>query len=231
MTSQHWLIIANGEPLKKADTKTLAKGKRVIALDGAFNTCIEYGIVPDICIGDFDSIDETKIDKAKEHHTTEFIHITSQDSTDLEKGLNYAYKHGAQHVTICHATGWRLDHSLYNLRLLKRFHGTFKSLMMITKLEKIFFIKDQSIQLSGAIDDAVALLSFPKAVVTSSGLTYDMNQYELKHGISESTSNSLAQQQASIRVEGEALLLISQAVAATICNLSPSKKPAKSKEI
>lgn len=208
MTGENWLIIANGEPLSESKTRALAKNKLVIALDGALSVCLNYEIIPTLCIGDFDSVDKKIVSFAKADPTIEFIHNPCQNSTDLEKALNYLVELHPETITICHATGWRLDHSLYNLRLLKRFHEQFKQLSLITEYEKVYFVKNQTLELHGAIDAPVALLSFPNARITSSGLKYDMVHYELKYGISESTSNSLATKHARIEVIGEALLLI-----------------------
>ena len=209
MKNKHWLIIADGEPLPKETTKNLAASKKIIALDGALKVCLDYDIIPAICMGDFDSIDDDLMAYAKENYSIEFIKNTCQNSTDLEKALIYLETIKSESITICHATGWRLDHSLYNLRLLQRFHQKFNSLVLMTQLEKVYFIKDQTITLSGSKNDALALLSFPEARITSSGLKYDMNNFQLKHGVSESTSNALENETAIIDVQGEVLLLIS----------------------
>jgi len=209
MNHKAWLIIANGEPLADHITKGFSANRHLIALDGALKQCLASGIVPNICIGDFDSLDPAIIDKSRSEYDIQFIRNPCQNSTDLEKALNYLHTIAADDILICHATGWRLDHTLYNLRLLKRFHQKFKSISLITENEKTFFIKNQNIKLSGPKNEAVALLSFPKAIINSKGLKYDMEDYLLDHGFSESTSNALEKGVAYINIQGEVLLILS----------------------
>ena len=212
MQRTQWLIIANGDPLEKDKIKALTENKSIIALDGALTQCLECDIIPDIVIGDFDSLDIDLVETFKDHHHITFIKNNCQNTTDLDKALSYLFKINAEDITIAHATGRRLDHSLYNLRLLKKFHETFKYLKVITSREKAYFLKDQNCKLSGPINQAVALLSFPKAIINSVGLKYDMQDYELNFSFNESTSNSLGKTIASIEVQGEALLLISHEI-------------------
>lgn len=215
MKQKNWLIIADGEPLSKAKTQRLAKNKSVIALDGALKVCLDYEILPDLVMGDFDALSEDFIKEVKTKYNIPFERTPCQNSTDLEKALHYLYDHHAKNICICHATGRRLDHTLYNLRLLKRFHNKFTSLEIITEIEKIYFIKDTEIILQGEKDDPVAILGFPEAKITSRGLTYDMQTYELKLGHNESTSNKLKNDSATLQVFGDALLLISHNISLT----------------
>ena len=203
-----WLIIANGETLIREKARQLAEGKNVLALDGAAMQCLAYEIEPDLVIGDFDSLTQSDIAILKNKNNIELRHDACQNSTDLEKALKYLEALQPTSVTICHATGYRLDHSLYNLRLLKRFHGRLNKLSLITNHERVHFIRNEKICLRGQPNQYVAVLSFTCATLNSAGLKYDMHDYEIKHGEHESACNSLAKSQAVIKIDGEALVLV-----------------------
>ena len=69
-------------------------------------------------IGDLDSITSAT---RSYFQTARFIHITRQDSTDLEKALSFARSNGVARVTILGATGKRIDFTLGNLSVLWRY--------------------------------------------------------------------------------------------------------------
>jgi len=197
-----WLIIAHGEPVEKKQLLTLAENKSIMVLDGAFTSALLEDIQPDIVLGDFDSI-HAKTDSIL------FIHTPNPDATDLEKGLHHLMQYEVDSISITNATGWRLDHTLYNLRLLKRFHTAFKSMVLWTLLEKIFYIENQTLTLHAEKPEPFALLSFPEAVVSSTGLQHNMKDLTLKMGQQESVSNTIVSETAQIEVKGGALLLLS----------------------
>ncbi len=57
-----------------------------ICADGAATVCAEYKLVPDLIMGDFDSISP----KIKTHFSDcRFIHLPDQETTDGEKVIQY----------------------------------------------------------------------------------------------------------------------------------------------
>lgn len=210
-TKKNWLIIANGEKVSKKQLHNFAQDKKILALDGAILSCLKKDIVPDIVLGDFDSLSFKQIHHWKKEYSIEFIHTPDQNATDLKKALNYLIPLSPHSVIICQATGLRLDHSLYNLRLLKSNYHLFNNIALYTAREKVFFIHNQHFHLTATKPQPMALLGFPKALITSKGLKYNMEKWPLEFGLQESTSNYLIAPTADIIVEGDALLIISHA--------------------
>lgn len=214
VVSQDWLIIANGAPLEWSQLINLAHNKLVLVLDGAINAsysqfleCLKIRLV----LGDFDSIDKTILQALKDQKHIRLIHTPDQNATDLEKGIRHLLSLAASSITICQATGYRLDHTLYNLRLLKRFALQREKIRLVTETEVSVFLKDESVSLTVEGEQPVALLAFPAGEVTSNGLKYDMTNFPLIFAKQESTSNTIVAQHAEIEVKGEALLIINHA--------------------
>lgn len=117
--SKKILVVANGEPPSAKLLRSLIKKhSRLVAVDGALNTCIKHGFEPDLLIGDFDSIPPSYLQKFS--HIPQ-IHTPSQQKSDLEKTLEYLFLNGAQNITVLGAVGKRLDHTLTNICLLCRY--------------------------------------------------------------------------------------------------------------
>src|SRR3989338_1045232 len=206
-----WLIIADGESLIKSAVQKIAQDKSIIVLDGALSQVLDYKITPLILIGDFDSIDLALLETIKKNKRITVIHDTNQNTTDLEKALNYLCDKQPNSVSICHATGKRLDHTLYNLRLLKRFHNQLNQLKIITALETIYFFSDSIVYLSAQTKEPLALLAFPKATIHSTNLEYELTHVTLEFSVKESISNTILPGTAIITLQGDALLMISHA--------------------
>ena len=204
--SAHWLLIANSIPLSNTKLLTLAKNKRVLVLDGAYTHAKHTTLTIDVLSGDFDSISSEDLTHAKATKTT-VIHTPNQNQTDLEKGIAYLDSLNAQSITICAATDGRLQHTLFNLRLLKRCHRNNRPLILYTETEMIRYAEDTEISIQGCIGDSFGILGFPHAVITTQGLQYEVENYLLDFANSSSVSNTLVCEQAFIKIKGHALVI------------------------
>jgi len=74
--------------------------------------------MPDVVIGDFDSL-AGRILEGRDG--PRFLQVADQYTTDSEKALLYLADEGFTEVVLMGATGWRLDHTLFNVHLLERF--------------------------------------------------------------------------------------------------------------
>lgn len=77
------------------------------------------GIVPDVIIGDFDSVNADTLDFFKKKNDIEWTKLNPvKDDTDTEAAIRLAIEKGAQSITLLGATGSRIDHVLANIELL-----------------------------------------------------------------------------------------------------------------
>ena len=76
-------------------------------------------------IGDFDSLAGRILSG---RGGPKFLQVADQYTTDSEKALLYLENEGYEEVVLMGATGWRLDHTLFNVQLLERFAGRLKIL-------------------------------------------------------------------------------------------------------
>lgn len=97
-----------------------APGDFVIAADAGYKTCLQTGIIPDLLLGDFDSMEAP----------ADFANIcrspVEKDDTDTMLAVKTALGRGCDTIYIYGGTGGeRLDHTLANLQTLLyiRRHG------------------------------------------------------------------------------------------------------------
>ena len=87
-----------------------APGDYVIAADGGYLHCREAGLVPDLLLGDFDSLDALPGDTDMERFPVD------KDDTDSMLAMKLGLEKGYRTFHLYGGTGGRMDHTLANLQ-------------------------------------------------------------------------------------------------------------------
>ena len=124
----HVIIFANGKTCQVSDrsflrtdrprTPWLASADLIIAADGGSRHALAIDVLPDVVVGDLDSLDDVTHQRLKHAETRFITYPTHKDYTDLELAIRHALDRGATTITIFGALGGRWDQSLANLMLL-----------------------------------------------------------------------------------------------------------------
>ncbi len=204
MEPKHYLLIANGE-LNCSDFERvdLSQFTEVVALDGGAVHSFDCDILPDMIIGDLDSIPQNYRDKFAH---SQFVHKPSQDMNDLEKGIIYCIEEQADGLTILGLTGGRSDHLLNNFSVLARYDQKIR-ITVIDKYARILFIRNDY-RFQGKSGQIVSLIPLGKINgITTRGLKYSLKKESLEFGVREGLSNVVTSSPVSISLEGGLLLL------------------------
>ncbi len=217
-----WGIVANGLPLPIDELQISLFGKKTLFLDGAVNRFKPLSPYPDCILGDFDSIEDPsywgilatflEIDELSPAYEGNFgitiIPAKDQNYTDLEKGIIYCDGVGATSIVVLQATGKRMDHTLGNLRLLKKYYKPNRTLLIETDHEQIMYLCNESIALEGGVGEYCAMMGYPQAVMKTSGLLYNGSGYPLQMGVQDSICNTISEPKSTISIQGEALVIL-----------------------
>ncbi len=196
---------------------TLHESDIIIAADRGLDTCMELGITPTLCIGDFDSVSDNAVRTARERGWPVVEYPSEKAATDGELALDEAITRGAKRIRILGAlTGLdRLDHGIANLLLLARPDLSGIDIRLLDEHREAFILgKGESGSISGERGDYVTLLPLSETGVTATtwGLKYDLLGIVLQYGSTRGVSNELAWQQANITVEEGLVLAIQERV-------------------
>ncbi len=177
-----------------------------ICADGAAAVCREYSLQPDIILGDLDSLDSA----LKSHFaTSKIIEIRDQENTDGEKAVQYSIDNGFQAIILFGAFGKRVDHTLYNLGILKKYHDQDVDLTFISN-DDIAFLISETRTFTASPGTRISLLPvFGKVEnVTTKGLVYALQGEPLELGRHSSISNSFKGDTASVSLSSGQLLVV-----------------------
>lgn len=115
-TLRHTLLIGNAPAGPSAWLKQLAKtADSIVAADGGADTALRAGIVPDVVIGDLDSVSPRT---RKKLASSQWIFVDNQNNTDLQKALDYLVTQKCKKCTLVGFEGGRPDFTLGNLLAL-----------------------------------------------------------------------------------------------------------------
>lgn len=193
----HAVIVSNGfPPTKTLLEKEVSKADLLIGADGGGNRILEHDLVPQVVIGDLDSFEKP------EQVDFEIIHQPEQETNDLEKALSLALQKGATTCHVLGAFGQRMDHSLKNLSVMKKFEGLLDKLIYRDETFDAFIIDEH---FSGELPVGSIVSLFPLSGETkgikTKGLKYSLNSESLKNGARDGSSNETIQPKFSIEIE------------------------------
>ena len=112
------VILANGDyPSSPLPLKVLNEAPYVVCCDGGADEYIAKGHLPDVIIGDGDSLsEENRLKYANLLH-----HNPDQETNDQTKAVQFLLSAGKKRVAIIGATGKREDHTIGNISLLMEY--------------------------------------------------------------------------------------------------------------
>jgi len=205
------IIFANGEisSISEKLVKLIKTGDIIIAADGGAVHCMEMKIIPDLAIGDFDSLSSEILKKLQASGTSVMGFPAKKNQTDLELAMDHALSLGAKEIIIIGALGARWDMTFANVLLMAKagFPGCF--IRIIDDYTEIFIIKSgKQIELEGCYGDTVSLIPLGGDVfgVTTKGLEYPLDNETLFFSSPRGVSNLMLENKACVYIKQGILL-------------------------
>jgi len=185
----------------------------IIAADGGAINCLNMRLIPDIVIGDMDSITIKVIESITScKKPIKFINsMAEKDESDTQLAVDYALGAGAKRISIVGAVGGRIDHTLANLFLLATPSAEDSDIRILTENSEIFVTR-KSCQIAGAPGKMVSLFSLSPYTnfIKTSGLKYKLKNEKLLQSPVRGLSNAFTGSKAKIEISEGTLLVIKE---------------------
>lgn len=218
--------------LKKNIEKAGRENIRLIAADRGLEFFLDYLILPDVVIGDFDSLSEDgknflemqsedipyggmlewKLQKG-EGKVVEVVRLRPEkDDSDTQSAMNYAIQNGAKEIVILGVTGNRVDHLMANFGLLILAQKQDTEVALADRYNYMKLISSGTI-LKKAEQFGKYVSFFPLGGdvtgLTLEGFKYPLDKYHLTTADSGLTvSNEISEEYAKVTYESGTLLMI-----------------------
>lgn len=201
-------IFANGV-ISKDHLQSAKNYDYLIATDKTALIIIASGIIPDLVIGDFDSVSKKEYAYIKRKVPNIKSFSKSKDYTDLHLAVLAAIELKPKSIDILGASGTRLDHLLAGIYLLSLIQKKGIDARIIDKNNQIE-INDKVINLEKMENfDYFSVLPLSKtATVSITGAEYPLNLKKIHQGETIGISNSLTGKSGKITVHRGKIIFI-----------------------
>ncbi len=207
------LIIASGKIKDYNLLKSLVqKSDFILCADGGINHLMKLGVIPNLVLGDLDSISESGMHYIRYNNIKVEKHPVMKDETDTHLAVNYAISKGYRELTIIGGIGSRIDHSLANIYLLRTINKNGIKGRIINE-NNIIHLVDKKIILSKKENyfTSIIPISLSGIHISISGFLYPLNDQYIEFASTRGVSNQVTEDYGIIKIhDGEALVIESK---------------------
>ena len=204
------IIFANGDaPDERVVKPWLDDAALTIAADGGARNALSIGVMPQIVIGDLDSLQPADRLQLEQAQAQFIVYPTRKDYTDLELAIRCALERGATEIIIVSALGGRWDQSLANMLLLTLPELKNVPTRIIDQHESISVIRNRA-EIAGHAGDTLSLIALRGDArgVSIEGCEYPLKDAVLPFGATLGISNVFIAPAATVTVNDGIILAI-----------------------
>ena len=203
--SKRCVIIGGGDCTVDILRNNILPDDFIICADGGYDIANESDIVPDLLIGDFDSI------KSIPTNVNKITLPVEKDVTDCLAAYNEGVKLGFKSFAIFGGTGGRFEHTFANISLLASASKSGISVEMIDDIHVFRSITNSSIRIDRKDNQQISIFAYGGKAkgVTLKRFHYPLSNFTLDpfYG-SLGTSNDIVDEFGEIIVEDGTLIII-----------------------
>ena len=195
------VVLAGGEyPTAPQPLEVLHNAPYTVCCDGAADSYIATGRVPDAIVGDGDSISANN--RAEYAH---LLHIIAeQETNDQTKAVCFLLEQGKRRIAIVGATGQREDHTIGNISLLIEYARAGAQMRSFTD-HGVFIPCNGDTTLKCRKGQQVSIFAITAKELSSEGLLYPI--YDFTNWW-QGTLNECTGEQFTIHAKGDFLLFV-----------------------
>ena len=179
----------------------------ILGIDGGTDILYKNKIMPDLIIGDMDSIDEKILDFFKKE-TKIAIYPSKKDETDTELGINWCIQNHKKNVIIFNSMQKRLDHIQGLIANLIYAHKNGINLEIVNQNQKIFISRNTSFKIKKGVNISLIPLTEIVEKVSTEGLEYPLKKENLYFYRSRGISNVALENEVKITHKKGLLMII-----------------------
>lgn len=186
------IAIVAGGMLDASILWQISKANVVIGVDRGAYWLLEHDIVPDVAIGDFDSVTEKEFQRIQKKVKKTVRHSPTKDATDLELAVEYAVTLKPKEVAIFGAIGTRFDHSFAGIQVLLKLSSHNIYGYIVDNFNEISIVRRKLELKPSKVFRYVSVFPFTDtATVTLIGFRYNVLKHKFIRGSTLGVSNEI----------------------------------------
>lgn len=207
-----YVIFLNGEYKYSQEfmDKLVSENTVCFCADGGANFAFKYGKMPEMIVGDLDSIEKGVLEYYEKKNVLMKKFPKDKDFTDFElilKEINKISenKNFVEKIFVVGGLGKRIDMSLSNLFITEKY----KNLVFLQENEEIFYA-EKSFVLKNKKECEFSIIPISEKVekLTLKGFKFETDKIDVKRESSRLVSNVILENEASVEFENGKLIII-----------------------
>ena len=195
------VILAGGDyPTAELPTQLLHEAPFVACCDGGANEYIARGHMPDIIIGDGDSLDPIY----RERYAQLVHHNPDQETNDLTKAVEFLQQRGVRNIAVVGATGRREDHAIGNIALMAEYLQMGLNVRIYTDYGRFVACRNE-MSFDCNLGQAVSIFNISAEGFSAEGLMYPLYDFTKWW---QGTLNRTTAERFTISAKGDYLVFI-----------------------
>ena len=188
------------------------KADLVVAADGGTRHALDAGIVPDLVVGDMDSLGESEVWEVEKLGSRLERHPSKKDKMDGHLAVLAACERGATELDLLCAFGGKFSALFAVPHLLLTAERMGVRAGAVTRWGRVFVLESGSRTITGTRSDSVSVFPFtgPATGVDLDGFVYPLRDARLEIGDTLGFHNELTGAEGRISVREGALLVIQE---------------------
>ena len=207
-----YVIFLNGEYKYSQEfiDKLVSENTVCFCADGGANFAFKYGKIPEVIVGDLDSIEKGVLEYYEKKNVLMKKFPKDKDFTDFElilKEINKILenKNFVEKIFVVGGLGKRIDMTLSNLFIMEKY----KNLVFLQENEEIFYV-EKSFVLKNKKEYEFSIIPISEKVekLTLKGFKFETDKIDVKRESSRLVSNVIVENEASVEFENGKLIII-----------------------
>lgn len=210
-------VFLNGSPDPPGLIRSVAgRADLVVAADGGARHALEAGVVPDLVVGDMDSLGEELALEVERRGASLERHPARKDKMDSHLAVLAARRFGADATDLLCVTGDRISALFAVPHVLLAAERAGLRATVVAEWGRVFVVEDDTRTVEGIPRDSVSIfpLSGPASGVTLEGFAYPLHEARLEPGDTLGFHNELVCREARVSVGSGTLLVIHETAGA-----------------
>ncbi len=203
------LVAGGSNPSPEFIKKIIREDDLIVCADRGANYIFNLGIIPDVVMGDFDSISLELLEEWK--GKVKVIKFPPEkDATDTELAIEFM-EDRCQEIIMMGCTGTRFDHVLGSVFLLKRLYEKGIKGKIVDMNNSIFYVKEGSHKFYREDKKYISFIPMVDSVFSTIGCKYTVNNAEISFGSPLGVSNEMVDSESIYEINrGEGLIILSK---------------------
>ncbi|NLK50838.1 MAG: thiamine diphosphokinase [Syntrophomonadaceae bacterium] len=194
------VLVANGNwQNPEWHAKQLRENDFLVGIDGGAQHLYQLGRLPDLVVGDLDSLDAEVARELKAGGCQFVVYPPEKDLTDTQIALDLVKQRGFRDILLLGALGCRIDHLLSNLFSLVPLVNDGMRIKLADPEQSLWLFPNNELKIEGVPGQVVSLLALtPVTGITTNGLKYPLQDATLDPFCPYAISNELIGNKAKV---------------------------------